>query len=151
MTEVVVAYVEFADGYYLKGGKPTNEVRMIRAALKIVRQLHGRLAVNQFGPLALKACREEMIKLDWCRIHINKQVGRIKRMVKWTTENEMVSGKVYEALRCVAGLKRGRTQAREGRKIKPVSDADIMATIEHLPPIVADMVLLQRACRRSAP
>jgi integrase len=144
ITEVVVAYVEFADGYYLKNGKPTNEVRMIRTALKIVRQLHGRLAASEFGPLALKACREEMIKLDWCRSHINKQVDRIKRMVKWATENEMVAGDVYEALRCVAGLKRGRTEAREGRKVKPISDADVAATIEQLPAVVADMVQLQR-------
>lgn len=44
----------------------------------------------------------------------------------------------------MAGLKRGRTDAREGRKVLPISDADILATIEHLPQVVADMVQLQR-------
>ena len=56
----------------------------------------------------------------------------------------MIPGGVYEALRCVDGLKRGRTEAREGRKVKPICDADILATIEHLPAVVADMVQLQR-------
>jgi integrase len=144
VAELVVAYVEFANRYYLKDGKPTDEVRMVKAALKIVRQLYGRTPAAEFGPLALKACRQEMIGLDWCRTHINKQVDRVKRTFKWATENEMIPGTVYEALRCVAGLKRGRTEAREGRKVTPISDADILATMEHLPGVVADMVQLQR-------
>jgi integrase len=85
-----------------------------------------------------------MIGNDWCRTHINKQVDRIKRMFKWATENELVPGTVYESLRCVAGLKRGRTEVREGRKLVPISDTDIAATLEHLPEVVADMVQLQR-------
>lgn len=32
LTEVVVAYTEFATGYYRKDGEPTNEVRMIKSA-----------------------------------------------------------------------------------------------------------------------
>jgi integrase len=144
ITEIVVAYVVFADGYYRKDKEPTNEVRMIKSALKVVRQIHGRTYAVEFGPLALKECRNEMIRLNWCRSHINKQVDRIKRMLKWATENEMIPGTVYEALRCVAGLKRGRTDAREGRKVKPISDADVMATLEHLPPVVAGMVQVQR-------
>jgi integrase len=144
VTEVIVAYVEFAGSYYLKDGKPTDEVRMLRAALRIVRKLYGRTPAEQFGPLALKTCREQMIAQDWCRTHINKQVERVKRTFKWAAENEMVPGSVCEALACVAGLKRGRCKAREGRKVKPISDADISTTIEHLPEVVADMVQLQR-------
>ena len=82
---IVVAYTEFATGYYRKDGKPTDEVRMIKAALKIVRELYGRTPAAEFGPLALKACREAMIGKDWCRTHINKQVDRVKRMFKWAT------------------------------------------------------------------
>ena len=58
VTEVVVAYTEFATGYYRKDGKPTNEVRMIKTAIKIARELYGRTPAAEFGPLALKACRE---------------------------------------------------------------------------------------------
>jgi integrase len=119
---------------------------MIKTVLKIVRELYGRTPAADFGPLALKACREQMIDKDWCRSHINKQVDRVKRCFKWATENEMIPGSVYEALRCVAGLKRGRTEAREGRKVMPISDRDIAATINNLQPVVADMVQLQRLC-----
>jgi integrase len=144
VAEVVVAYTEFATGYYRKDGKPTNELRMIKTAIKIARELYGRTPAAEFGPLALQAVREVMIGKNWCRTHINKQVDRVKRMFKWATRQQMIPGGVYEALRCVDGLKRGRTAAREGCKVKPISDADILATIEHLPAVVADMVQLQR-------
>lgn len=144
ITELVVAYTEFATGYYRKDGEPTNEVRTIKAAIKIVRELYGRTPAAEFGPLALQACREKMIGKDWCRNQINKQVDRVKRMFKWATRQQMIPGGVYEALRCVGGLKRGRTAARDSSKVKPVSDADIMATMEHLHGTVADMVQLQR-------
>ncbi len=144
VAELVVAYVQFASGYYRKDDKPTNEVRMIKSAIKIARELYGRTPAAEFGPLALQAVREAMIGKDWCRKHINKQVDRVKRMFKWATRQQMIPGGVYEALRCVDGLKRGRTAAREGRKVLPVSDVDVLATIEHLPEVVADMVQLQR-------
>src|SRR5437868_6780677 len=92
VTEVVVAYTEFAMGYYRKDGRQTDEVRMIKTAIKFARQLYGRTPAAEFGPLALKACREQMLAKDWCRSHINKQVDRLKRMFKWATENEIISG-----------------------------------------------------------
>jgi integrase len=144
VTELIVAYVNFASGYYLKDGKPGKEVWMIKSALKIVRSLYGRVPAAEFGPLALKAVRDVMIGNDWCRSHVNQQVGRIKRMFKWATENELIPGGVYESLRCVAGLKRGRTQARESSRVKPIADNDVAATLERLPTIVADMVMIQR-------
>lgn len=144
VTEVVIAYVEFATTYYRKGGKATNEVRMIKSAIKIARQLFGSRPACEFGPLALKACRQTMIKNDWCRTNINRQVDRIRRMFKWATENEMVPGNVYQALLCVPGLKLYRSEAREGRKVTPVADADIQLTIKHLPEVIGDMVRLQR-------
>src|SRR5262245_34055635 len=64
VTEVVVAYTEFAKGYYRKDGKSTDEVRLIKAAIKIARQLYGRTHAIDFGPLALKTCRERMIEKD---------------------------------------------------------------------------------------
>lgn len=144
VTELIVSYMQFATTYYVKDGEPTDEVRMLATALKIARELYGRTPANEFGPLALQAVRDVMIRKGWCRSHINKQCDRVKRMFKWGTQQQLVPGGIYEALRCVSGLKRGRTVAREGRKVLPISDADVMATLEHLPFVVADMVQLQR-------
>jgi hypothetical protein len=108
VTEIIVAYLTYADGYYRKDDKVTDEVRMLKAALKIVRHLYGRTPAAEFGPLALQSVREAMIGKDWCRKHVNKQVDRVKRCFRWATTQQMIPGGVYEALRCVAGLKTRR-------------------------------------------
>lgn len=146
VTEIIVRYVKFATGYYRKQGSPTDELRMIKSALKVVRQLYGGCEATTFGPLCLKACREQMIANGWCRTHINRQIGRVKRAFKWAVENELIPGSVAESLRCVAGLKRGRSEARESHRVLPVPEADLAATIQCLPPVVCDMVRLQRLC-----
>jgi hypothetical protein len=83
VVEVIFAYVKFARGYYVKDGKATNEVRMIQAAAKIVRQLYGRTPADKFGPLALKACREAMIR----------RIGVAPTLIsRWTASNGCSSG-----------------------------------------------------------
>ena len=144
VTEIVVAYTEFATGYYRKDGKPTDEVRMIKTAIKIVRELYGRTPAAEFGPLALKAVPRSDDRQGLVPQPNQQTSGPREADVQVGHRQQMIPGGVYEALRCVAGLKRGRTEAREGRKVMPISDADILATIEHLPAVVADMVQLQR-------
>lgn len=58
---LIVAYVEFADVYYRKNGQPTGEYDSIRYSLKPLRKLYGPVGLREFGPLALKNVREEMI------------------------------------------------------------------------------------------
>ena len=144
VNKLVGAYAEFADSYYRKDGKVTDEVRMSRASIKIMRELYGRTSAADFGLLALKAHRNQMLAKDWCRSDVNKQVDRVKRMFKWGTENEMIPSSMYDVLRCVAGLKRGGRDARERRKVAPVCDSDTVATIAYLPATATDMVQLQR-------
>jgi integrase len=56
---------------------------------------------------------------------------------------------VAGALREVGGLHKNRTEAKESPPVLPVADDVLHATLDKLPPIVADMVQLQRftGCR----
>jgi integrase len=65
-------------------------------------------------------------------------------MFKWAAGEELVPGSVYVNLQTVEGLRKGRTSAPDHPPVEPVSDTVIEATIPHLPPIVGDMVKLQR-------
>ena len=56
-----------------------------------------------------------MIELGWARDHINKQISRLKSMFKWASSEKLIEPSVYHGLRSVAGLKRGRSKAREIR------------------------------------
>jgi integrase len=57
---------------------------------------------------------------------------------------ELVPPAIYQALAAVRGLRKGRTAAREPVPVKPITDEVVVATLPHLPSVVADMVRFQR-------
>lgn len=125
--QLALRYVDHAQSYYQKNGSPTGELSSIRCALRILIDCYGASRVRDFGPMKLKAVRDRMIKEGWIRTSINNQVGRLKRVFKWGTENELVPTSVFAALHAVAGLRFGRSAATEGKPVKPVPSHDIEA------------------------
>ncbi len=84
-----------------------------------------------------------MIALKWSRTGINAAVRRINRMLRWAVENELVDSSVYESCKAVAGLRRGRSDARESEPIKPVPLADVEAVKPFLSAELWTMIQLQ--------
>lgn len=144
VAEVILRYREFAAGYYVKDGKPSKEFTEMGYALKPVRELYGTTLACEFGPLELRAVQQHMIEVGLSRGVINNRVNRIKRFCKWAVSEAIVPPAVYEGVRAVAGLKKGRTAARETDPVTPVADADIDAAIPFMSPQVAAMVRIQR-------
>lgn len=144
VSAVVSAYLEFARGYYVKNGKPTTTIQHIRDAMKPLAQLYDPTPASAFGPLALKAVRERMMEGGrWCRSMVNKAVAIICRMFKWAAENELVPVSVFHALKTVAGLRKGRSKARETAPIKPVPPAYVEGVLSHVPCPVRAMIEVQ--------
>jgi integrase len=145
ITEVLQRYRQFAEGYYTKAGRPTKELAEMRYALRPVRELYGETPAREFGPLKLKAVRQRMIDGErLSRGVINQRVKRIKRLFKWAVSEELVPPSVAQGLATVAGLRKGRTTARETPPVQPVDDAWVELVLPHLSPQVAGMVQLQR-------
>lgn len=144
--ELMASYLQFAVTYYVKDGRITSEFGCITVAMRTLRRMYASLPVTEFGPKALKVVRQQMIDAGSSRKYINAQVRRIRRMFRWGVSEELVPAEVYQALAAVAGLRRGRTAAVERPPVEPVSDVVIERTLPHLPPVVADMVRLQRLC-----
>lgn len=144
VAELLDAYLEHARRYYVKDGEPTSEQDTIRQAQRPVRLLYANVQARDFGPLALKAVRQQMIDRGWCRTFINRQVNRIKRIWAWAAENELVPIETYQALAIVAGLRKGRSEAREKPPVRPVPDEAIAKVLPHLPATIATMVQVQR-------
>ncbi|MEQ8850058.1 site-specific integrase [Botrimarina sp.] len=143
--ELVFVYRRHAREYYVKNGKKTREAELVVEVTGHLGKQHGRTKVEEFGPVELDAFRESLIdELDWSRDYLNKQVSRLVTMFKWCVKKEICSPRVYEQLKALGGLKKGRTRARESEGVVPVEDALVDETLPALPEIVAAMVRFQR-------
>ena len=144
VSQVLYQYRDFARGYYVKDGEPTQELADMKYALRPLRTLYGQTLIRDFGPLALAAVQQSMIECDLSRGVINHRVNRIRRFFKWAVSKELVPADVHAALTSVPGLKYNRSEARETEPVKPVPNAWIDATLPYLLPPVAAMVRIQR-------
>lgn len=143
VNELILAYWRHAEGYYVKGGRPTSELKLVREILRLLREHYGSTPASEFSALKLKALREVMISRRWCRKGINQRVGRIRRAFKWAVENELIGPAVYQSLAAVAGLKKGRTEAKESEPVKPADPAAVDTLLPRLNRQLAAMVKLQ--------
>lgn len=144
VTELVAKWWRYAWSYYVKNDRPTVELAKIRAAMRPVKRLYGRMAAVEFGPLKLKTVRQAFIDRGLSRKHINDQIGRIKRMFKWGVENELVPTTVYHGLQAVSGLRRGRSEARETEPVRPVPEVYVDAIRQHVSRQVWAIIQVQR-------
>jgi len=148
MVEVILGYWQYAQRYYTRDGQPTTELGHVRCAMRVVRRLYSRERADSFGPLALKACREEFLQAGQKRLTVNQNVGRIKRMIRWAVEHELVGPSAAHALATVRGLKRGRSEAPEGEPVRPVPNDDVEAVLPHLSATTATSASSRSARRR---
>jgi integrase len=142
--EVVLAFWRHAEKYYrTPEGQPSAELDNVRDALRPLRRVYGQTPAREFGPLALRAVRTEMVRAGLARTTVNARVNRVRRVFKWAASVELIPASVVEKLRTVEGLKRGRSEARDVEDVVPVPVEHVEATLPHLPPAVAAMVRLQ--------
>lgn len=142
--ELILAYLEFAKGYYVKNGTPTGEVANIGDSMRFVTQLFGSSRVRDFGPNELRKVRDAMVASNLCRNVVNARINRVRRMFKWGVELGRVDPTVLHGLRAVSPLRQGRSEARETAPVGPVPEHLIDPILLHVPRQVAAMIQLQR-------
>lgn len=145
VVELLASFWQFAERTYA-GPEGTTEKASYAMTLRILKRLYADLPCVQFTPLKLRAVREEFIRQGWNRTNVNAHTRRVKRIFRWGVEHELVPPSVITGLGAVAGLRRGSSEVREAKIVKPVDDATLTATLPHLPPPVANLVQLLRLC-----
>jgi len=141
--DLSLLYLEYARGYYRKNRQETTEVSCIRIAFRHLVKVHGTTRLREFGPKALKQVRQSMIDSSYVRSSVNSYVNRIRRAFKWAVENEHCPVDVFQALCTVAGLRKGRTNARESEPVKTVDEGTVTDTLPNLSRQLQAMVNLQ--------
>ena len=144
VADIILAFAEHAATHYRRpDGSTSDEIENLKAAIRPVRKLYGSTPVRDFGPLALRAVRDDMVESGLARRSINDRINRVRRMFRWAASVELVPVGVVQALETLAGLQEGRSEARETDPVGPVALDVVAATLPHLSRPVAAMVRLQ--------
>ena len=101
VNEMILRYLGFATGYYVKHGETTGEFDNIRCAVRILKKLYGSTPAGAFGPKDLELVRRAMIEDGLGRKTINGRVGRLRRMFRWGTREGLLPPASYHALTTV--------------------------------------------------
>ena len=147
ITLIVLAdeFMKAHENYYARHGSQSKQLDRFRTALSFPVSLYPDLEANDFGAKKLIETRDAMIATErFCRSYINTLVMAIRHVFSWGVEQEYVRPETLVALRAVAPLKRGKTDARETARVLPVSSKTVEATLPFLPPTVAAIVTVQR-------
>lgn len=140
---LVAAYKQHADGYYRHAdGTPTTQIRKIGEAVSPLLAMFAAHRAEDIGPLKIQQVRDAWIDRPrpLCRSTINTRVQSIKAMFRWAVSQEMIPASTLVALESVAGLHKGRSKAKEPRRIKAVHPEIVTRTMEHMTPTLAAMV-----------
>lgn len=131
----------------------SSERSQLRQVIRILRKLFGSTPARQFGPKRLRMVRDEMIHGDpdadpprkpWSRGFVNKQTNRICAIFKWAAGQELVPVTVYQQLKTIESLKRGKTAAYDPEPVRPVPDERVDAIQPFVSRQVWALIQLQR-------
>ena len=142
--ELALKFLEHAEAYYRKSGRPTSEVAIIRASLRLAVRLFGNTLACDFRQGRLIDVRDEAIRQGCRRTTINKYVARVRAMFRWACEREYVPADVYHGLQSVRALLKGRSAAIESEPVRPVSVDDVEAVRSFVSRQVWGMIELQQ-------
>jgi integrase len=142
--ELLARFWLHCEAFYRRpDGTPSGEAENFRQVLKPLKELYGSTPARDFGPKKLKAVREWMITTGWTRSHINKQIARVKHVFKWSVSEELLPPTVHQALATVPGLRKGKSEAKESKRVRPVPEALIAAVRPHLSSVLNALIDVQ--------
>ena len=131
---------------YYRGpdGLPTSTATNAVLDVRMFRELYGSAALAELTHADMLQLRDALVRSGVSRATVNVRLWRVKYMLAWALDEAIIPAAVKAELTQVRGVKRGRTIAPERQPVRPVDDATIAATVEHMMPNTADMVRVHR-------
>src|SRR5262245_71320 len=80
IAELLLAFWHHAERHYrTPDGGPARELDNLRDSLRPLHRLYGHTPAAAFGPLALRAVRDEMLRAGLARTTVNWRINRVRR------------------------------------------------------------------------
>jgi integrase len=148
VAELCDLYEQHAESYYRPGPSHRSHPTYLRIKNWVVEiaQRYGHLPADEFGPRSLRDVRDRWAASGrLCRAEVNRRQGDVVRMFRWGVAEELVAASTLNALKALAGLRAGKSEARETAPRTACTDEQIAAVLPHLTPPAASLVRMLRA------
>ncbi len=144
VVEVLARYWNHAEQWYrTPEGNAARSLDRVKLVIADVRKIYGDIEAADFSPLSLKALRETWINRGLARKTINDYTGEVKKIFRWAVSEELIGPAVYQALSTVEGLRAGRSQAKEPKRVLPVPLDHVHAIKDHVSRQIWALIQLQ--------
>lgn len=148
VNKLAAAYREHAATLYRKAGEATSHLDTVNAALDAMTTTYNGLPVDEVGAPEIKRLVDSMIvgadRHGVTRARsiytVNGRLRIIKQAFRWARLYGLVSKETAYDVSIVPPLRAGRTEAKSPRKVLPVPEAILDATIAAATPTIADMI-----------
>lgn len=122
----------------------SNEARNLGYAVKELADLFADAAAVKFGPASLKVVRAEIVKRGLCRATANRRAKQIVQIFAWAVEEELIGPEVWQALKAVRPIPKGRDGSFDYDPVRPVDLEHYRRTIEAIAPHYRAALEVQR-------
>jgi len=113
IADICNAYLDHAEKYY----RGSTEYVNLELAIQPLGELYAEIPATGCSVVQFRACREWWLSdPKRSRQYINKQMKRLLRVLKWAVGEGMIPASIYDSLRYVPALMKGRTDAPEKTK-----------------------------------
>jgi integrase len=152
VAELALRYLDWATATYVKNGKPTSEVHVVRNALRRLNKIYGDTAAAEFGPQQLRTLQAAMEAEVLALKTISSYRNVVERCFKWAVSRSLVPVSIVAALETVEHLVPGRTTAPLPGVIQAAPLASVQAMLPYLHPdakrcqVLRDLVEVMLLC-----
>lgn len=112
----------------------SNEARNLGYAVKELVAIFADVPAVKFGPASLKVVRARIVERGLCRATANRRAKQIVQIFAWAVEEELIGPDVWQALKAVRPIPKGRDGSFDYDPIRPVDLEQYRRTIEAIAP-----------------
>lgn len=139
-------FLEMAVRRYLKA-----DVDVFKLVIGAVIDIYPDMMVKNFMAMNYRTVRNHLVaiggkkKKPWSRQYVNKIMAALRCIFRWGVSYDYVPVEVVQRMACVPAIKENEYDVLDEReKVGDVPDAVVLRTLPYMPPVIADMIKIQR-------